>query len=307
MAESVLLTGATGFIGSRLVGRLRRSDYNVTALVHETPPPSADGDRWTDVEHVSGDVTAFESLPDFSGYEAVIHLAGAVSVEASISQPRRYFRLNALGTQHVVERARLDGVERILYLSSASVYGDPVRLPIDETHPLQTQHPYAASKLAGEHVLEAASHAHGLLGASARGFTVYGPDQQSDNLVPEVIRQVNADRQVLELGNLNPTRDFVYVDDVADALFTILEQHEKGYQVYNVGSEEESSVRDVVACIADIMGVDLEVTSSATSRDDDVEIDRMVADCSRLRRLGWSPDHDLYTGMKKTVEGMTHD
>lgn len=299
MPDSVLVSGGTGFVGSNLVPALSEAGHEVAVLVHTQPnkdeiPPG--------VEVHIGDVTNLESLPPFAGYDVVIHLAGVVSVQGSVDDPVGTFRSNTLGAQHVFERARLDDVDEIIYLSSGAVYGNPNYLPIDESHPTECLHPYASSKLAGENVAEAYANAYDISVVTLRGFTLYGPGQDTDNLVPTVIEQIEAGSENVSLGNVEPTRDFTYIDDLTSAIVTVIQECDGQYEVYNVGSGNETTVRDLVNEIIEQIDPEVTIESEKEARASDIEIQRMVADVSKLRRLGWEPEFDIEGGIEVTVE-----
>lgn len=304
MSDSVLVTGGAGFIGSHVLGELEEAGYAVTALTHASSLP--DRARIATTETVDGDITRLETLPTFEPYDAVVHLAGAVSVGDSLDDPKRTYEVNTTGTVNVFERAREGDVETAVYVSSAAVYGVPEELPITESQSVEPLHPYAASKLAGEQVAKATANAYELDVAIARPFTTYGPGQRSDNLIPQVISQLREGVDVLELGNLSPTRDFVHVQDVASAVRILIDSERPTTGVYNVGSEQETTVRDAVEYIRKLMGSDAEIRSTQ-KRHERVEIPRMVSDCTRLKNLGWQPEFDFESGLEHTVNQESHE
>lgn len=297
MFERVLITGGTGFVGSNLVPPLIEGEGQIDILARNE---SADIPEESSL--VLGDVRDLESLPTFKPYDLVIHLAGMVSIQQAVENPTSTFQTNAMGTQNVLERSRIDGVDRLIYLSSGAVYGDPEYLPIDESHPIQPLHPYASSKLAGEHVVEAYAKTYDLSAITIRAFTLYGPGQQTDNLVPSVISQIKEGKTEILLGNTEPTRDFTYIDDLVTAIQTVMEEPHDTYGLYNVGSGYETSVEDIVNEIVEASGKDIDVKSQPTGRSSDIEINRMVADISKLEQLGWTPKHNIQSGIQKTFE-----
>jgi len=299
MPESILVTGGTGFVGSNLVPVLSDAGCQVDVLAHND---SGTNEVPASVDIQSGDVTVPESLPSFKEYDTVVHLAGIVSVQGSVEDPVETFKKNSVGTQHVIERVRQDDVGNIVYLSSGAVYGNPDYLPIDEHHPTECLHPYASSKLGGEAIVEAYANSYKLSAVTLRGFTLYGPKQDAENLVPTVIAQLAEGCDSISLGNLKPTRDFTYIDDLTSAVLTVIEEHDKSFEIYNVGSGQETSVRRIVKEIISQSGQSATIESESTGRASDIEIERMVADISKLRQLGWEPEYDIRTGIKETLE-----
>lgn len=304
MLDSILVTGGTGFVGSNLTLALADVGYEVDVLARSDSKDEAIPEG-VDI-HV-GDVTELESLPSFGGYDAVVHLAGVVSVQGSVDNPVETFRTNALGTQHVLERARKDGVDRFVYLSSGAVYGTADYLPIDESHTTECLHPYASSKLAGENIAETYANAYDLSVVTLRGFTLYGPRQDTDNLVPTVIGQIESGADTISLGNLEPTRDFTYIDDLTSAILTVIDEPWNQYEVYNVGSGHETSVRDLVDEIIAQSDCDVTVKSNSDGRASAFEIERMVADVSKLRESGWKPEYDVKRGIEATLKQFEHN
>lgn len=293
---SVYLTGGTGFVGSHLRSALTDRDVPVTLLAREGE--SVQTHRTEQVEH--GDVTTPET-PSLSGHDVVIHLAAQTSIEAAIEEPSATWGVNADGTLHVLEAAREASVDRFLYASTASVYGLPTYLPIDESHPTNPAEPYGASKLAGDGLARSYASSYNLDTIVARIFNAFGPRQPTHNVVPSIISQA-LDGERVELGNLSPARDFIYVRDVVDALITILEQGDPGTP-YNIGRGDSVSVGEMAELVANEVDHDIDVVSTADrQRSDDVEIPKHVADISRLRRLGWKPKYDVSEAIQETVE-----
>ncbi len=292
--DRVLVTGATGFLGSHVVERLTERGSDVTALVRNRSNRAAS--NAPSVTLLQGDVMHPFAIGDAT---TVFHLAAISHVEHALKDPRCTFETNTAGTVNVLEAARCSPtVRKVVFVSTAHIYGTPLYLPIDEGHPLQSHEPYAASKLAAEAFVSAYGSAYGLPVAIARLFNVYGPRQHPDFVIPSIINQALV-KGTLSLGNLTPTRDFTYVDDVVDAL---LQLAESGKGVYNVGSGVEVSVETLVMLVARILGKQIAMASNhAQRRPNDIEIERMRADISKIRALGWCPRTELTEGLRRTV------
>lgn len=292
--EKAFVTGATGFLGSHLVECLTKRGDDVSVLVRGHHDRVAQ-----DRPHLSvmrGDLSHPFLISDAS---TVFHLAAISHVGRALENPRQTFETNTSGTLTVLEAIRQSSsVERLVFVSSAHVYGTPRYVPIDEDHPLRAQEPYAASKLAAEAFVSAYSSAYGIPIAIARLFNAYGPRQHPDFVIPSIIKSALT-QDSLTLGNLTPTRDFTYVDDIVEALLCLAET---GEGIYNVASGVEVSIETLVARVAEVLGKPLTVSSQrAQRRSAAVEIERMWADNSRIKALGWAPRVSLIDGLAKTI------
>jgi nucleoside-diphosphate-sugar epimerase len=292
--EKVFVTGATGFLGSHLVDCLTKRGAAVSVLVRSQPDRIVR--EGTHLCVVRGDLSRPFLISDAS---TVFHLAAISHVGHALENPRQTFETNTSGTLTVLEAVRRSSsVERLVFVSSAHVYGTPRYVPIDEGHPVRAQEPYAASKLAAEAFVSAYSSAYGIPIAIARLFNTYGPRQHPDFVIPSIVKRALT-QDSLTLGNLTPTRDFTYVDDVVEALLRLAES---GEGIYNVASGVEVSIETLVTRVAEILGKPLTISSQrAQRRSAAVEIERMWADISRIKALGWEPRVSLIDGLTKTI------
>lgn len=292
--RSVYLTGGTGFLGGHLRRRLAEAGCPVTVLVS----PDSEADPRETETVVRGDVTDPDTI-DVADHDIVVHLAGLTSVDAAISDPTPTWRVNANGTQTVLEAARQADTERVLYASTASVYGIPESLPIDERHRLDPVEPYGASKLAGDRLAVSYARTYGLPVVVPRLFNTYGPGQPRHNVIGSIVAQA-LDGDTVELGNTSPSRDFTYISDVIEALVLLVTDGTTG-ETYNVGSGTETTIGELAERITDL--VDHEVAVVSTSdRKRLADIPRHVADAGKLRELGWEPTTDLETGLAATID-----
>lgn len=313
MAETVAVTGADGFIGSHLVEALVRRGDDVRALAQYNSWSSW---GWLDqlepdvlgaVDVRLGDVRDSGSMDSFvEGADTVVHLAALIAIPYSYEAPQSYIATNIGGTCTVLEAARRHETPRLVHTSTSEVYGTARQVPIDESHPLQAQSPYAASKVAADKLVESYHASFGLPAVTLRPFNTYGPRQSARAIVPTVITQIASGARRLRLGSLHPRRDLNFVSDTVAAFLSVIDAPEKDVvgQVLNAGSGVEVSVGDLVDLIATLMGVTVEVT-----RDEDrvrppaSEVDRLVADSSALRTAtGWRPTVDLARGLAATAD-----
>lgn len=289
----VAVTGGLGFVGGHLADVLSGMGKKVTVLdIADRGGHPRRGERVTHVDLRDARQTR-DALRDA---DLVFHLAGNSSGTMSVDQPRFDFESNALTTFNVAE-AMLGMTARLVYLSTAMVYGQPRTCPIAEDHPLAPFLPYGASKLAGESTVRAFTQTHRLSAVIARAFTVYGPGEnprRAGGEVSQYLRWHLNGMPVKVTGDLDhKTRDFVHVRDLVRGLLVVADRGSSG-EVYNVGSGEEYSLRTLI----DVIG-------AATGRTPEVEVAdeicedsyRMVADTSRLRALGYRPEVALLDGV----------
>lgn len=294
--NSVFLTGGTGFLGSHLRDTLADEDVNVTLLVR----PGTTVDSASNETILRGDITNSETL-DIDGHEAVIHLAAQTSIERSIEMPIPTWKINATGSLNILEAVRDADIDRFLYASTASVYGPPESLPIKESHPMNPTEIYGASKVAGDRLAHAYCRTYGVPTIIARIFNTFGPGQQMHNVVPVIINQA-LEEDIVELGNLSPSRDFLYVKDTISALMTILSEGKCG-ETYNIGSGNDVQIGKLAEHVIELIGKDIEIVSTMDrQRDNNVEIPRHVADISKIHHIGWKPSYGLEAGLEETIQ-----
>lgn len=295
---SVLVTGATGFVGPYLVNALAEIEANVKILSLDDCGISLNKEI-PELEIIKGDLTkprTFDGITE--GVDFVFHLAAISNVDFAIKNPVKTYNVNVRGTLNLLEEIRKTSVEKLIYISSSHVYGVPQYIPIDEKHPITPREPYSASKAAAEHIVNAYSSTYNVNTAIVRPFNIYGPGQDESFLIPSLIKQAS-ESNVIEVGNLEPTRDFTYITDVIGGFLKIAEY---GSGVYNIGSGIEIKVGDILKKIVRIVNPDIEIRSvAARKRSGGVEITRMCADVSKLKEIRWSPKVGLEDGLKKTI------
>jgi len=284
MTEPVLVTGATGFIGRALVARLRRENREVLAL-----------------GSAEGDIADPATLAPYRARKlaCVFHLAGLTYVPQSWADPDAFRRTNVGGTERVLELCR--SARAPLVFMSAYVYGVVARQPISEDLSPRPNNPYAESKLLAERACEAHASAHNLPVTVLRPFNVYGPGQAARFLIPSILEQISGGRAI-EVLDLEPRRDWVFVDDVAEAA-AVAAHKMNGCRVYNIGSGASVSVAELIDRIQALAHTRLPVRSKNQPRSQ--EIADTVADISRAtRELGWRPAVPLDEGLRRCLEAM---
>ena len=303
----VLVTGSDGFIGSHLVERLVAEGARVRALVYYN---SFGQWGWLDqspvrdaVDVVAGDVSDVECVRDaVAGCEVVFHLAALIAIPYSYHAPRSYVRTNVEGTLNVLQAARAAGVRRVVHTSTSEVYGTAQYVPIPETHPLQGQSPYSASKIAADKMAEAFHLSFGLPVVTLRPFNTFGPRQSARAVIPTIISQALRGRRI-KLGNLAPTRDLTYVTDTVDGFVRAGAVPGIEGRTINLGVGREASIGDLVKVVGDLLGGPLDVVvEKERLRPNGSEVERLLSDNTLAGELlGWKPDLTLEQGLEKTI------
>jgi UDP-glucose 4-epimerase len=300
----VLVTGGAGFVGCNLVRRLLRQDARVTVLddlftgVRENLPP-------TGFEFVEGSVCDRAVVERLVGRSDVIVHAAARNILVSTRNPLEDYETNIGGTLHVLLAARAAGVDRIVYTSSTSVYGNPRYLPVNEDDHLSLLTPYAVSKLAGENYCMAFYESYGLPTTAVRYSNLYGPGQDPANpycgVVARFTEALFAGRPPVVHGDGNQTRDFTYIDDAVEATLLAAVSERAVGEVFNVGTGVETRVNELALLLGRIVGSEL-VPEHHDRRDVD-NIRRRVVNIEKTRRaLRWVPEVTLEEGLRRTVE-----
>jgi NAD dependent epimerase/dehydratase len=310
----VLVTGSGGFIGSHLTEALVSAGARVRAFLRY----DSRGTRgWLDtipaqtlaeVEVIAGDIRDAPTVDRaVGGCDTVLHLASLIAIPYSYLAPEAYVATNVVGTQHVLDACRRHDVARVVHTSTSEVYGTAQRVPIDETHPLHPQSPYAASKASAD-LLALSYHASfGTPVVILRPFNTFGPRQSLRAIIPTIASQLIAGGPV-RLGATTPTRDFVYVGDTVEGFLLAATADALG-EIVQLGTGQEISVGELARVIADLCGASLTLrVDEDRLRPEASEVQRLVADAARAKALlGWSPTVTLTEGLRRTIEWLRND
>ncbi|MBX5214126.1 MULTISPECIES: NAD-dependent 4,6-dehydratase LegB [unclassified Rhizobium] len=307
--KKVLVTGADGFIGSHLVETLVRSGVEVRALCQYN---SFSSWGWLDqsehrgqFEVILGDVRDPSQMRTVAkGVDTVFHLAALIAIPYSYQAPSSYIDTNVHGTLNVLQGALDAGAGRVIQTSTSEVYGTARFVPISESHPLQAQSPYSASKIGADAIAYSYYSSFDLPVTIARPFNTFGPRQSARAVIPTVISQLLSGRTTLKLGALSPTRDFNFVQDTCDGFLALAACDQAIGQTVNIGSGSEISIGDTVQLIADIIGVSVEIECDEQRlRPANSEVERLCCDNSLIKSLtGFSPRYSVEDGLKATIE-----
>jgi len=298
-----LITGAAGFLGSALANRLVQEGHSVRGLDDlSTGDPSA---LSPEVHFVRGDVNDRPKLWTLlQEIDCVYHLAAKVLVPESVLYPREYNEVNVGGTVTLMEAMRDVGVRRVVFISSGAIYGNQDSQPVSEDATPNPRSPYAVSKLAAEYYVKTIGRLWGIETVCLRVFNAYGPGQHLPPVHAPVL--LNFLRQALQNGTLvihgdgTQTRDYVYVDDVVQAMIAASTAPGVDQMTINVGSGVETSVRDLVKVVISVTGSEPEVVYNPRS---DGGPARMCADLRRAASLlNYRPSISLESGLRLTLE-----
>jgi NAD dependent epimerase/dehydratase len=308
--KQVLVTGAGGFIGSHLVESLVRNGARVRAFVRYNSRGDPGllsllpADPYVQLDIIAGDLRDLPCLSSaLRNVEIVFHLGALIAIPYSYLHPVEVVESNVLGTLNVLLAARENGVRRIVHASSSEVYGTAVRIPIDESHPLQGQSPYSASKIGADKLAESFYCAYDLPVVTVRPFNTYGPRQSARAVIPAIITQALT-QDVIHLGNLDARRDFTYVADTVDGFLRAAQTDSIEGQTFNLGAGSEIRIGDLAAEILSLLDMQKEVeVTPMRLRPGKSEVQRLISDNSRARsHLGWAPRVTLRQGLSETIE-----
>ena len=298
-----LVTGAAGFLGSGLANRLAAEGHTVLGVDDlSTGDPKALNST---VQFTRGDVNDRPKLWTLmQGVDCVYHLAARVIVPESVLYPREYNQVNVGGTVTLMEAMRDVGVRRVVFISSGTVYGNQSMQPVKESAIPNPRSPYAVSKLAAEYYTKSIGALWGIETVCLRVFNAYGPGQHHPPVhtpvIPSFLRQAWENGTIVIHGNGEQTRDYVYVDDVVNAMVAASVAPEVNTLTINVGSGLEVSVRDLAKMVAEVTGGNPEIVYNPRNEGG---LSRLCADLTLAQeKLGYQPKTSLLEGLKTTLE-----
>lgn len=306
----ILVTGGAGFIGSHVVTRAVELGHTVCALDNF----DSFYDRETKEENVAAfagqaelhecDIRDREKMAHLikgGQFDAIIHIAARAGVRPSVEDPRAYIETNIHGTHNLLEAARDGGVGHFIFASSSSVYGLARKVPFSEDLPLpQTLSPYAATKLAGEHLCGNYSHLYGMQVACLRFFTVYGPAQRPDLAIHKFTRRIYHGEPIEQFGDGTTRRDYTYIDDIVQGVMGSLKYTRTPFEIFNLGESETTTLAELISSIESALGKKAEIQRLPEQQGD---MPLTCADISKARALlGYNPKVPISIGIPRFVD-----
>lgn len=306
----ILVTGGAGFIGSHLVEKLLAVGHEVVILddfndfydPHIKRANIAGFAKDVIVCHVDlRESDSVRAVFHREKVDAIAHLAARAGVRPSIQHPRLYYDTNVIGTLHLLEAARVTGVERFIFASSSSVYGASKTVPFsEEQHLTRTLSPYGATKIAGEFLCSTYSHLCKMRVVALRYFTVYGARQRPDLAIHQFTRRTYAGQSIDQFGDGSTRRDYTYIDDIIQGTMAALAYDGPLYDVFNLGESQTIQLKDLISAIENALGKKAKINELPEQPGD---MPLTYADISKARKLlGYNPTTKLNEGLPKFVE-----
>jgi nucleoside-diphosphate-sugar epimerase len=279
--NTILVTGSNGFVGSYLSKALKSHHYKLIEI---------------DYNSNTHDLCDWNLVKNIPQADTIVHLAGKSYIPDSFENPLSFYNNNIISTLNILEKAKIEGSKVIFF--STYVYGVPKYLPIDEKHETDPQSPYTQSKLVCEELCKAYHRDFGVSVTVFRPFNIYGPGQKANFFIPTIISQIR--EKFIYLNDSRPKRDFIYIDDVIDALLLSIKDRNNTFEIYNLGTEISSSVKEIVELIIKVSKSKANVIFSEQTRKG--EVLETLCDISKIRNnLNWHPTITIEQGLKLCV------
>jgi len=304
----ILITGGAGFIGSYLCEKYTKEGHTVLCLDNFL------SGNLLNVRHllihrnfklIEGDILDFDLLERISrDVDAIFHLAAQIHVDRSYVEPRLTYEINVMGTQNILEVARIYDVKKVIHTSTSEVYGSAQYVPIDEKHPLDAPHPYGASKIAADRMCHAYVTTYGMNISIPRFFNIFGPRQRDigyGGVISIFTRRVLNDMPPIIYGDGKQTRDYTYVEDSVRA-FDLILNHNSRIDPINIGTGKEVSIIGLANLIIGLCGKKGKM--KAVHVEPRIgEVKKLIADRTRAKEvLGWEPKYNLKDGLKNFIQ-----
>jgi len=306
----ILVTGGAGFIGSHVAGRLIRDGHEVEIIddFNDYYDPRIKRANLSSLGSAArlheGDIRSRDFVQKTISqgrYDAIIHLAARAGVRPSLKDPQLYIDTNITGTHHLLEAAHQHGIGRFLFASSSSVYGLAKKVPFTEDLPLpQTLSPYAATKLAGEHLCGNYAHLYGMKVVCLRFFTVYGPGQRPDLAIHKFTDAIHRGQSIPQFGDGSTRRDYTFIDDIVQGVTGALRYEGPAFDIFNLGENQTTTLSELIVEIEKALGKKAIIERLPEQQGD---MPLTAADITKARQLlGYNPQTQIRDGIPKFVE-----
>jgi UDP-glucose 4-epimerase len=304
----ILITGGAGFIGSYLCEKYTKEEHTVLCLDNFLSGNLLNIRHLLDYRNfklIKGDVRDFNLLERIiHDVDMIFHLAAQIHVDRSYVEPRLTYEINVMGTQNVLEVARIHDVKKIIHTSTSEVYGSAQYVPIDEKHPLDAPHPYGASKIAADRMCNAYVQTYGMDISIPRFFNIFGPRQRDigyGGVISIFTRRVLNNIPPVIYGDGRQTRDYTYIEDAIRA-FDLVLNHKSRLEPINIGSGKEVSIIDLANMIIDLCGKKGKIKPVHVEPRIG-EVKQLIADARKAKKiLKWEPKYDLKEGLKAFIQ-----
>ena len=305
----ILITGGAGFIGSHLCDKYTKEGHTVLCLDNFM------SGNLMNVKHllnyrnfklIKGDIRDFDLLEKLMrDVDVVFHLAAQIHVDRSYIEPKHTYEVNVMGTQNILEVARIQDAKRVIHASTSEVYGSALYAPIDENHPLNAPHPYGASKIAADRMCYAYIQTYGMNISILRLFNIFGTRQRDigyGGVISMFTRRVLSNTPPIIYGDGMQTRDYTYVEDAVRAYDLVLNHNKPITEPINFGTGKEVSIVDLANKIIDLCGKKGNIKPVHVEPRIG-EVKRLIADVTKAKNLlGWEPKYNLEEGLKAFVQ-----
>lgn len=310
--KKVLVTGAGGFIGSHLVETLVKSNANVRAFIKYNSKNS-----WGHLDHLDemvkknlevfiGDLQdSFAVRKAVKGVDVVFHLGALIGIPYSYIAPEHYVNTNIKGTLNVLEACLSENTPKLIHTSTSETYGTAQYTPIDESHPLQGQSPYSASKIGADKLAESYHLSFNLPVSTIRPFNTFGPRQSARAVIPTIISQALSGAKKIKLGSSSPVRDFLFVKDTVKGFLAVAQSEDSIGKVINVGYGKGISIGELANKILSLLQKEhIEIiTDNQRVRPNSSEVFQLLCNNNQAKQLlNWEPQFTLEEGLKATID-----
>ena len=300
----ILVTGGAGFIGSHICEKYVKEGYTVLCLDNFMTGDLKNIRHLLDCKNfklIKGDILDKELLNNIiRDIDVIFHLAAQVHVDRSYVEPQLTYQINVMGTQNILEAAKMHDVKKVLHASSSEVYGSALHVPINEDHPLNAPHPYGASKIAADRMCHAYKQTYSMNISILRPFNIFGPRQRDlgyGGVISIFTRRIMRGMPPVVFGNGSQTRDYTYIEDAIQAYDLVFKYDSDITGPINFGGGKEISILDLANMIIQLCNANEIKPVHIDPRIG--EVNRLIADASKAKEiLGWEPKYGFKEGLQ---------